>query len=594
MFPIRPGEINYLSGNMGELRGTHFHGGIDIKTSGVTGLKVHASADGYVSRVKVTLGGYGNAVYIQHPNGTTTVYAHLKEFSDPIHRYVLKHQYEKESFTVDLYPGKNEFKVKKGDVIALSGNSGSSRGPHLHYEIRDKNHLVMDPLKFGFPELKDNVAPVISKIAFISKSPTAKINGKVGRYEFDVKNISGNFILDDAVHLSGKIGIEVYAYDKMNGTRNTYGIPDVDLKINGETIFQQEIRKIPYGKMRDIMVHTNYKVRARGGKRFNKLYVDDGNSLPFYSAQNNGYFDFQDTLKYIVSVELTDPCGNATWFKTFVNSKQSKPFKKHKNDWIINENMMAVSVEDTSRTLDFYANNLRYSLNPTYIAGGKATFLWDLRNGLIDSVDMCDYTAIPNFVQAIYPNQETSFYNHTANLLFPKTSLFDTLYLRYNYSYDSSLSQEIFEFQNREDAIRRFVSVTLKPNKEYNKVYDRVYAVGRKGLNYIGGEWNNDDEITFRTRDFVKYTIASDTIPPKIKVSKLSRDQIRIKITDDQSGIKSYRAELNGKWIMLRLDAKYGNLSLDPFDPNIPLQGEFILEVEDNTGNLKYFQTKIE
>ncbi len=594
MFPIRPGDVNFISGSMGELRSTHFHGGLDIKTSGITGLKVFAAADGYVSRIKITLGGYGNALYIKHLNGTTTVYAHLKEFSEPIQKFVLEQQYKNESFTVDLYPGKHEFPVKKGDVIALSGNSGSSRGPHLHFEIRDKNHHVMDPQRFLFQELKDNISPVLDKVAFVSKSPTAKINGMVGRFEFDVKNVGGNYIIQEPVHLSGRIGVEIYAWDKANGTRNRYGIPDLVLKVNGQPIFQQEIRKIPYPKMRDILVHTNYQVQASGGKRFNKLYVDDGNSLDFYSTTNNGYFNFKDSTRYTISIEMMDPCGNVSWFKTSVNDKPAKIKPGQENNWRLHENTVVVTVRDTSRTLDFYANNLKYTLTPDYIQRGNSTFVWDLRNGLIDSVDLCDHMAVPNFVQTVYPNQETSFYNHTVNVYFPGNALFDTLYLRYQYKFDSSSSREHFVFENGIDPLRRNVQVTLKPRLSNNTTYDRVYAVGNKGLSFVGGEWSPNNEISFRTRDLIEYTIATDSVPPVITPKKMTQEQIRIHIDDELSGVKSYRAELNGKWLLLKLDAKYGLLTSEKNDPNIPFKGEFILEVEDNTGNLKYFQNKIE
>ena len=165
MFPIKPGQQNYLSGTMGELRGAHFHGGIDIKTGGATGLKIYAAADGYISRIKVDGGGYGNALYIAHPQlGTTTVYGHLKKFNKEISEFVLNEQYKRKRFAIDLYPENDQFQVKKGDIMAFSGNSGGSAGPHLHFEIRDQYQRPTNPLNNQIAEIRDNISPTVQKI----------------------------------------------------------------------------------------------------------------------------------------------------------------------------------------------------------------------------------------------------------------------------------------------------------------------------------------------------------------------------------------------------------------------------------------------
>ncbi|MGB5928939.1 MAG: M23 family metallopeptidase, partial [Cyclobacteriaceae bacterium] len=162
LFPIKPGEKNLLAGTMGELRSSHYHGGIDIKTEQREGFEVYATQDGYISRIKVSGYGYGNAMYVQHPDGNTSVYGHLQRFLDDVADYVRGQQYEREAFGVDLFPEKEMFPVKKGDVIAISGNSGGSSGPQLHFEIRDKNQRPLNPLTFGFEkEINDNIPPTV-------------------------------------------------------------------------------------------------------------------------------------------------------------------------------------------------------------------------------------------------------------------------------------------------------------------------------------------------------------------------------------------------------------------------------------------------
>ncbi|MDX5346044.1 MAG: M23 family metallopeptidase, partial [Hymenobacteraceae bacterium] len=183
-FPIKPGQQNYLSGTMGEIRSNHFHGGIDVKTDQKIGLPVYAAADGYVSRIKMSSYGYGNIIYLTHPNGKITTYAHLSEYAPALADYVLKKQYEQETFDIELFPEKNKFAFKKGDVIAYSGNTGGSGGPHLHFEIRDTEDNLYNPLQYRFSEIKDSTPPTVSAFALKTMSIDARVNGKFGWIEF--------------------------------------------------------------------------------------------------------------------------------------------------------------------------------------------------------------------------------------------------------------------------------------------------------------------------------------------------------------------------------------------------------------------------
>ena len=161
-----------LSGNFGELRSNHFHSGLDIKTQQREGLPVYAPADGYVKRIKVSHYGYGKALYLQHPNGYSSVYAHLQSYAGPIQQYVKEHQYNKESFEIELFPESDVLPVKKGQIIAYSGNSGSSGGPHLHFEIRDGASRPMNPMLFGIEipdEEAENITTISSAIKYIDE-----------------------------------------------------------------------------------------------------------------------------------------------------------------------------------------------------------------------------------------------------------------------------------------------------------------------------------------------------------------------------------------------------------------------------------------
>ena len=287
IFPIRTGQQNFLSGNMGEMRSNHFHAGIDIKTGGVEGLPIYAAADGFISRIKTSSWGYGNALYVQHPNGESTVYAHLLNYSDPIQDYVRAAQYAQKTFEIELFPERDKFPVKQGEVIAFSGNTGGSGGPHLHFEIRDKNQEVLNPLTYKFSEVVDNIPPDIDRIALITLEKDARINDQFGRFEFSLSQSGSKYQIKESISLHGLVGIELLGYDRANGANNRNGISCIETFMDEELIFYQNIAKFSFSETRDILAFHNYPIYKQTGRRFYKLYVDEGNSLPFYSQTKN-------------------------------------------------------------------------------------------------------------------------------------------------------------------------------------------------------------------------------------------------------------------------------------------------------------------
>lgn len=593
LFPINPGQQNFLAGTMGELRSSHFHAGLDIKTGGQSGLPVHATADGYISRVRVNTGGYGYCLYMTHPNGTTSVYAHLSKFEGRIARYLLDEQYKAESFEVQLFPDKNQFVFKRGEIIAYSGNTGSSSGPHLHFEIRDANQRILDPLKFNFAEIKDNITPQMKNIAFVTLDGSARVNETFGRFEFDAIKTHDVYHTRVPISLKGKIGIEIYAYDLLNGVYNRNGIPETTLVINGDTVFSQSKSSLSFGKQRNILVHMDYEAYRNGGKKYNKLFVEDGNTNDFYNVSSQG-FNFSDST-HLIQIYMKDSYGNISTFETEVNNRKvvNLPDPYINEFEIYRDHLHFKNVhQGTPGKISLFFGNTRRPLEPYRTDRRAAYYLWNLHDGLPDSIDYAGKILNTGIYAEIPSGSEISFFNHHSDLFFKQYSLFDTLYLRFEKDYDAQLGLELFRFPHNDTPLRSTVNIRLKPEYSYPEKTARVYAVYGSNLSYQGGTWE-DGNISFDTRDLVTFTIAEDTIPPVITPRIINSNELYFKINDERSGIKSFRATLNGSFLLMNYESKKDLIWAVRKDENIPLKGEFILEVEDNTGNKQIYQRNL-
>ena len=223
-----------LSGSFGELRSNHFHSGLDIKTQGKQGLKVITVADGYVSRINVKQYGYGKAIYVTHPNGFTSVYGHLSKFNDEIEAYVKSIQYKKENYTTgNLFLDKDKFQLKKGDILAYSGDTGGSGGPHLHFEIRDNQERPLNPLMFGF-DIKDTTPPVIFGLYGYPLSEYSHIKGRTKRIKIRVSKQKDGSYKSDTINAYGKIGFGIVSTDRQDLASNNNGVNKIQTMYNNQ------------------------------------------------------------------------------------------------------------------------------------------------------------------------------------------------------------------------------------------------------------------------------------------------------------------------------------------------------------------------
>mgnify|MGYP000474372297 CR=1 FL=1 len=283
-----------LSGTFGELRGNHFHAGIDIKTEGVEGQKVYSIADGYISRIKVSTWGYGKVLYITHPEtGHTSVYAHLQSFSAKIDSIVKKKHYQKESFEINFYPNANTIQIKKGEVIALSGNSGGSGGAHLHFEIRDtKTEHPINPLQFGF-NIADNIPPTLSKLK-IYAFDTTLIDGYNKSKIINIKKTNNKYAIDENPKISGSFGLGISTYDKSNDSYNKNGVYSIKLCVDTNICYKFTVDELDFSTSRFINAHIDYAEKKESKNKYHRCYKLPNNKLTNYSNLiNDGIINIQ-------------------------------------------------------------------------------------------------------------------------------------------------------------------------------------------------------------------------------------------------------------------------------------------------------------
>lgn len=604
-FPVRPDQQNYLSGTMGELRGAHFHGGMDIKTGGATGLNIYAAADGYVSRIKVDGGGYGNALYIAHPQlGTTTVYGHLKNFDEEMSVFVLSEQYRLKRFSVDLFPEKDKFKVKKGDIVAFSGNSGSSGGPHLHFEIRDSNQRPINPLGFGFSEIKDNINPTLQKIGLKTMNKDSRVSNQFGFFEFTPSRVKNEYTISKTIEVYGEIGVLLMGYDRLNDASNRNGIYQLAMSVDDKQAIGITINNIPFSKNRNILTYRDYKINTTQNKSFQKLYIDDGNELNIYNTDDKkGVISITDTLVHHIKITIKDAYDNTSVVKMKVkgcepkvaaieNEKRFKPFRQ-----VVFDNtlvFMGKKAENNGFFANVFANRTNYEIASSYYVNDYSVYLWDLRIGTPDSIELCGEKIYPGLEMIVPSESEFRYFKSEFDLHFFTKTLFDTLYLKTDYMDELDNDKEYFEISEDIYPLKKSLKIILKPKRNYNQK-DKVsayYTTNLKNFSYQGGEWkNNNFEIT--TRTFGKYTLLADTIPPKIKIVQQNRDHFRCYITDDLSGIKLYELHVNGKWVLMNYDPKRNYIWAEKLDKSEPFEGNLELKVWDNVNNEKVYSTTL-
>ena len=531
-----------LSGTFGELRPNHLHAGIDIKAKdGKNGQPIFAIADGYIARIKVQSGGYGNALYIVHPNGYMSVYAHLQKFEKRVADYIRKTQYEKQSFNVDLYLNGETFRVKKGEKIGNLGTSGRSFGPHLHFEIRDnKTQKPINPLLFGL-KMADDVRPKLHNIKIYHlndklETVDAKIHSLVykggGKYR-----IKGDTLAIGA----WRAGFGIKAYDHHNGVTNWNGIYALEIFQDGNLIHAFDMETFSFGESRYINAHIDYAEQKLNKAYFNRSYKLPGNKLSIYE-KNEGVVTLHKNLPSKIKVVALDVDGNKSILEFWVKRKEVKPSDSNSYNYSL--------LYDKSNTID--------------VGSMKAVF------------------PKGTFYENAYLSYHTSSDN--SDDIFSEMHQIHDVSIPVHKYFNLSIATHDLPENLRKKAFIAFCD-------EKNKVQS------------CGGKWQ-DGFMKAKVRSLGDYCVMVDNTPPVItpisfRANMSGRSKMSFKITDEMpttgkaKGL-TFKATVDGKWILFQYDEKNDRLT-HYFDGKIS-KGEHLLKltVKDDRGNRTIFERKFQ
>lgn len=516
-----------LAGTFGELRSNHFHSGIDIKTQQREGLPVYGIGDGTITRIKVALWGYGKVIYIAHPNGYTSVYGHLQKFSPKIEAYIKKIQYKKSSYEVEVFPDYGELKIEKGEIIAYSGNTGGSSGPHLHFEIRSSvSEKPTNPLLYGI-DVADATNPILEKLFVYPLSKNSQVNKSAERIQVNFTRQSDGSLLANKIHASGKIGVGFIGYDRQDMAANKNGVYSVALTVNSKTYTAYDFESFSFGETRYINTLIDYDYFGKYRQRIQQCFKTPGNNLSIYSSlYNNGEIEIREGLSYNILLQLKDLKGNEVSITIPVEGKKEE-----------------VKLPKTIAKTD-------------------------------------------NYVIAKKPN---NFDLGGAKVYFPANTFYTDFYI------DLTKGEDTVTIHRNTVPAHRNFTITFDATK-YSKEEQKQLFIARLDqkmrANYVN-TYKRSGTFTTRTRNLGTYSLAKDSIAPKIRTKNFKEKQwlnnysyLSLSISDDLSGIDTYSATLNGEWILMEYEPKRNTITYN-FDDKILDKKECVLKVTvtDNVGN---------
>jgi hypothetical protein len=534
---IPPIDIELIpAGNFAEFRSNHFHSGVDLKTKGVTGFHVRAVQDGFVSRIKVSPWGYGNALYIDHPTGHTTVYGHLSTYNEVITAYIRKKQYASESFSIDVYLKPGEIPVKQGDIVAKTGNTGGSSAPHLHYEVRrSKDQIALDPEVYGL-DIPDTTPPSIRGIRLYALNDTTKLSAYNGTAKgFIVEGAQGKYRIrpGQTVAANGLVGIGIHTREKYDGSPNVCGVRKIELFVDGDLHFTANLDHVNFGTTRFLNAHMDHRLYNSHRMHYHKCFKRGNNQLDIYAGD--------------------DSMGG-------INVQAGKP-----------RNVKMI-VHDTN---------------------GNSSILEFILEAPIAESDGLTAPVQPEGV-LMKAGEQSNFSDDGISVSIPAGALYEDLYLTHSSNTGTStMLSDAHRLGNPYDAVQKHFSLSIAPTTWLKGQMDKVLVVRKDEKGRLKPATSNygNQLVTARVRDFGTFFLMADTVPPTVRVLDLKSDMsgrgsFNVKIGDNLSGVEEWRATLDGKWILMEYEPKQNKLT-HTFDEYSDGEGErkFKIVVKDERGN---------
>ncbi len=516
-----------LSGTFGELRSNHFHAGLDIKTQQKEGLNVYGAAQGYISRIKISHWGYGKALYITHPNGYTTVYAHLQKFNDRIESYIKKQQYKKESFEIQVFPSDTELPISKDEIVAFSGSTGGFVGPHLHFEIRDtKTEKPINPMFIGIP-VNDSKKPRLNTLVGYALDNNSHINQLNIPSQLSFKKLSNGDLLADKIAAFGTISFGISADDQLDGAYNKNGLYSLEMLVNGEKVHDFKAATFSFSESKFINLLIDYERLEKLNQRVQKCFIEPSNKLSLYKrTTSNGYIKVEDGFTYKVDIIAKDYKGN--------------------------EQKITIPII------------------------GKTAPILVAKTPKITSYKI-DHT------------QFHKFSKDGITIAFPKYTFYNDQYI------DFSVNDSIVKVHEPIIPLNKNYTLTFDVSKYTENQKKQLYIASINKLGKTNYEKTIKKETTFytSTKKLGKFTLLTDNQLPKITLRNFENKQwlthfnsLKIKISDNGSGIKFYRGEIDGEWILMEYNVKNGLLTYNLHDKKFTnAKHELQITVTDNVGN---------
>ena len=491
-----------LAGSFGEIRGNHFHSGIDFRTNQREGYPVYAVADGYISRLRVQNSGFGQALYINHPNGFTTVYGHLQRFSPKIATIVKNLEYEKKTFEIDEFPDEALIPVRKGEIIAWSGNRGSSGGPHLHFEIRDtKTEETINPQFFGI-QIPDNIPPIIHGL-YLYRLNGKNFNENTPKQAIAISGAAGKYSTVSPTSLSGEVGFGIIVTDRHNGLSGTNGVYSIQLELDGKIIYTSALERFAFENSKAINSHIDYPTYLNTKKSIQKSFVDPGNPLKIYSGLiNGGRINFTDGATHQLRYIITDAKGNSSILPFTVNAGSAP--------------LPATAIP--SGIIYPYNKANEFSNDEIRVSFPQGTLYNDL-----------------NFSYKKFPR--------------PAGNTFSAMH----------------QIHNRYTPLHIGFDLWIKADNLPENLRGKALIINTGGSSQGGYFENGYIKATpksFGSFYIAVDTIAPRITPVNISSGKnmATLSKMSFKISDNLSGIKSFNGYIDGKWVLMEFDAKTATL----------------------------------